>query len=678
MGRVAPAKHFSLLLFLLLFALGFFRYLPIYFDNPEWHPDITLNGNFAYHFISGRVILPFFAYSHPPYAHGPQVMSILLIPFYYLDGPYFGWLLILGVLISSLIFAFSVSLLKWDSDKNRIWAIAFVLLVFLLPPPIYKYFMRAIWGSHFETTLFFVVSLTIFCWAQRKESSKYPFFIFGLFLGFSCYFCYTSFSFALALTCSMWYLKRKRFLKHLWVFAVGFLVGFLPAILYNLTYDRVIFGRHLSRSAIAASYPEARIGRNVGFFAIYDLIFKVMPRFLSCTIGYCKPNASSITFALLFGTSFVHLFWRVFFKREKNPLQVGIFSSVVVFVLFYAISPYAVFDYNNGFYYRYLIFLFPAIVISVSLLLKNLKILAPIVAISLAFTYFQDSSHLIKRDFEFIFKSKKGYDIARILYTESMTNYLNKDKTKTPELATKIAHKISGFEKVVALKEVGNYRLSLFDSNEGWIDDKVLRTVSAHDRKWLAFGWGSAQANCFAREICEMPIPELSSDEEQKWFSVGFILGHFWNRNDSNFKTEELALISRINPDYLAFALGFSAGDSIYPLPPNFSKSKDQYDVIRGYLVSLGGIDNASVHTNFWNGVGCEIAFWFLTENFMMREEDFKKLLTPPDMLKDFVPDFQSLKAGWDECLKEFGCKQTEEEWEIGRVIKVLCKGEEF
>lgn len=674
-------RRFSLKFFTLLFLIALVRFFPVYITIGKWWVDSALNGNFAYQFTQGRAFLPFFAYQLPHYIHGSQVMNILLIPFYFLSGPYYGWISFIGLLISSAILAVSVSLIRREGGESWIWLAAFVFIFLFFPPPVYLYFMRTLWANHFETTLLLVLSISLYCWTLRmKHSFKYPLFVLGLFLGFSCYFCYTSIIFASAIVVSLLYLKGRKFLRYLWLFAVGFLVGFLPAILYNLFYENVILSTYLSQGAITASYSEAEQLRNTGLPALYDLFFKVMPRFLFCGAEHCKPNVQSIMFALLLGASLIYLGWQVVFKRDKNPLKVVILTTFIIFLLFYAVSSYAVFDYKNSFYYRYLIFLFPAMLIAIGFLLERLKILAPIVAILLLV-----GSHQIYRypssfnEIKYILTEQKGFDLVRI-YEQSMPDYLSKKPLDAPRLAVEIANKTSGFEKVLALKGLGSLRVFLFRAQLSDIEQQVTSTIEKSDRKWLAFGWGASQAECSLRSKCEVPTPILESKEEEKWFSVGFILKYYWYaaEEDAYSKKAREELMAKLSTESLAFALGFSASDYIFSLPPWPEKPKNFHQLIYEQWTNLGGANDALVSENFWKGVGCETAFWFLVEHFIANERIYNMLITPHESLVAFKPDAESLLAGWHECLNEFGCKQIEEEWKIGKVIRVACEGEKF
>jgi len=679
--QLEQQKKFSIWLFILLFLIAFVRYFPIYFGGDRWWADSSLNGNFAYQFAVGHVILPFFAYQLPPYLHGSQVTNVLLIPFYYFSGPFYGWISFLGLLLSSAILAFSVLLSRWATDEKNDGATAFVLILLFFPPPVYTYFMKALWANHFETTFFFVASLALFCWAAKKEENlKLPLFVLGLFLGFSSFFCYTSISFAFALTLSMWYLKGRKFLRHSWLFIIGLLIGFLPALLYNLTCENVIMSKYLSLKDMAGAYSEAKKLRNVGFYSLYDLAFKVMPRYLNHNL-----DAQSIAFASLFGLSFVYLLWRVIFKRDKNPLKVGIFLTFLSYALFYAVSTYAVFDYKNVFYYRYVIFLFPAMVLAISFLVGKLRFFAPLIALLLL--AIQGQSQLYRYpssvdEFKYVFQEKKGYDLIRI-YEQSMIGWLSKNPLKAPEIAAKILRETSGFERVVALKGLGDFRFNLLpmktvDANG--IEQQITAMIGQADRKWLAFGWGMAQGDCFSSSNCSFPPPIISSDEEEKWFATGFILRHFWGKkwNESSFKEGEEAIVKGLSKSSLAFAFGFSANEANYPFPPWPGRPENHFQIIKEYLDRLGTMEDPLVREQFWKGAGCETAFWFLIESFLIKEGLYDKMIAPDPSLNSFNPDAASLADGWQECLAEFDCKQSEYDSKIGKIVKVVCKGEEF
>lgn len=666
----------SFKIFALFFLIAIARYFPLFFKSEIYWLDSAVLGNFAYHFAQNKVIMPFVGYQSPPHLHGSFVVNILLIPFYYLSGPFYGWISFLGLLVSSSVFALSMALIIALAGERRFWAGAFVFLLFFFPPPIFTYHARTLCFSHFEISLLLLIALVLFNRMVRNDKAKAPLFIFGLFLGFSCFFCYSSFVFAVALTACAWVLRVRSFLKRPWVIVVGFLIGFSPAIIYNLIYLNVIWGKYLSISAVTASYPEASRGKGYGIYPLYTLFFKVMPRFFAGA----EIKIQSVIFAVAFCASLFWLIFRAIKVRNNQPLELALLFTFVCYLAFYAFGPFAIFDYNKIFFYRYIVFLYPAMILIIALFLKRFGVLALAIAIVLATNTNLYFSYPMLGELSFRLKSKKGYDAVR-LYTESMVICMNRLKGCRNNVASKAAEKLAGFERAMASIALGSQRFNLFKKGLEYEGKPFEEFFEEKDRKWFAFGWGVAQEACiFEREgNCDMPLPMFSSENEKKWFAAGFALRRFWGEKKSdNYLKEAEEILSAFDAESLSFALGFSASDEVYSLPPIPAKPKDHLQLVSKYLEQIGGLDDAAVRENFWRGVGCEIAFWFLSENFLMSEKDFEKLMTPSQLLNDFKPDAQSMLAGWYECLKDFGCKQTEEQWKIGKVIKVTCEGEKF
>ena len=668
---LAPLKIFAL-----FFLIAFLRYIPNFFNNEIYWLDSAVNGNFAYHFEQGKTIMPYIAYQYPPWLHGSFVINILLVPLYFLGKPFYGWISLIGLLVSSAIFAITMSLSIGETKQKQLWVAAFAFILFFFPPPVFTYHARTLCATHFESSLFFLIALSLSCWIAKRDDLKTPLFGFGLLLGFSCFFCYSSFVFAIALTISLWILKGGKFLRNSWLFAIGFLIGFSPAIAYNLTYQNVILNKYLSFTTVAASYPEASQGKGALAYSLFTLFSKVVPRFFSGA----ELTIQSAIFAALLCFSFIWLLLHVVLKREREPLELALLSTFIIYLIFYALGPFAIFDYNRIFFYRYIVFLYPAMVLTIALFLRRFGILSVVIAIILATGTGLNFSYPTADGFSFRFKQKKGYDLVR-LYTDSMQLCISRlESCQLNNVAERIDKKLSGFERAVALGALGSERFNTFKGAIKLSEGHSELVFKQHDSKWLALGWGMAQEDCISQSTCSMPLPALLSEDEKRWFATGFVLRHFLGKseNESSFKEGEEAIIDKLNASSFVFALGFSAGDSIYPLPPVPAKPEDQLQVIRAKLSHLGGLENPSIREKFWQGVGCETAYWFLTENFLMREVDYERLMTPPQSLDRFKPDAESLAIGWRNCLSEFGCKQSAYETKAGKVIKVTCEGEEF
>ena len=229
-----PAINVSLGGFLLLFVGSRLLYL-VLIDPSYLCPQLGEQlyvGTVAQELLTG-LKLPFIEYRRSNYMLGTLVMGGLASGFFRLFGP------TLFALKLATLFLFTLALLFWYQAIRRAvgeQVARYFALLFCFSPPLLTAFSVTTMGYHSESIFF--SALTVFLLfrmlSDERGSLAYPVLL-GLTAGVGLWFTYI---YGLTLLATLgfwlWYDKRVRWkLGVLW-FALGFVVGFAPWILFNV------------------------------------------------------------------------------------------------------------------------------------------------------------------------------------------------------------------------------------------------------------------------------------------------------------------------------------------------------------------------------------------------------------------------------------------------------------
>ncbi|OGQ05649.1 MAG: hypothetical protein A2W61_00750 [Deltaproteobacteria bacterium RIFCSPLOWO2_01_44_7] len=222
-----PGSFWYLLVLVLLYI--FFR-LPVLLSYAEPISFELHRGNVAIEFLEG-LRLPIWDYIAEPYALAPLFNGLLTAPFFKVFGetlfalrllPFFWHLFSLVAWFYVWRLAFSASQVFW------------ILLLFILAPPKIVHYAIANHGTHFELILWTALSILVL---ERIITKKWPLFWGGLLLGFvggfSNNFAYSNLATAVSVLFYMLIRKQKKVIYM--AYGVGFLLGWFPALIYNVT-----------------------------------------------------------------------------------------------------------------------------------------------------------------------------------------------------------------------------------------------------------------------------------------------------------------------------------------------------------------------------------------------------------------------------------------------------------
>jgi len=249
--------------------------------------------------IEGNLRLPIFDYQYMPYAGGNAVVSLLaLIPFLL-----FGQSLISLKLVSLCFFSLG-TMIAWYLFLCRYFNIYTGLifgLLYVLSPPFFSKMNLIAWGRHDESNFFSIIIIYLLYKLiyttnefdsgaeQGKQFKQRPFqtlIFFGIVSGFGIYFSYMCLITVLV-SLLLWLFSDRMFFlrKDFAIYLVGFFVGFLPWMTYNIMYNlsgfcNFITGAYMDdiftkeKYIISFGYPDTLWGFVLKFF---KLIFYYLP-----------------------------------------------------------------------------------------------------------------------------------------------------------------------------------------------------------------------------------------------------------------------------------------------------------------------------------------------------------------------------------------------------------------
>jgi len=220
-----------------------------------------------YHF--GKLKIPFFMYLDSPHAGGSLINSLLLTPIFFICGPRFLSIKILGLIISIFWFFILLKIFEkiFKSDfqepekkkfqKNNFLLIFLIIPLFIISSPHLLYKSTIIIGNTNLFILMIILSLFFIINYYKLNFTKFLF-LFGIFNGIALYSNYSYVSilivnllFVINIIIKIKIVKNYGKLKLFLLFCLGFLIGLLPFIIYNIAYK---FPSIFADSTIAHSY----------------------------------------------------------------------------------------------------------------------------------------------------------------------------------------------------------------------------------------------------------------------------------------------------------------------------------------------------------------------------------------------------------------------------------------
>lgn len=248
--------------------------------------------------------------------HGPFYYYSLCVPFIVFNGdPYGGIVLMFLFSISSVIFGFYFS--------KKIFGIFggfMVALLIAISPPLVSQ-ARFVWNSH-PTTLFILLAFYFIYLSLKENKSKFIFFA-AFFSGFIYNFeLAIAIPMSIALLIYYSFIYRKEFIKNFITLIFGFIISYLPMLLFELKHGFLasqgitsyIF--HPKNTAITLKFVELVLKDHFGTF-LYNFIDTF-------------PKQNIIPSIIILLTTFIFTFF--YLSKEKNLIlkHFMIYLSIVL------------------------------------------------------------------------------------------------------------------------------------------------------------------------------------------------------------------------------------------------------------------------------------------------------------------------------------------------------------
>lgn len=299
----------------------------------------------------GKLKIPFFMYPDSPHAGGMLINSLLLIPIFFIGGPRFISIKILGIIVSTFWFFILLkifeNIFRSDFEKSRVekfqknnFLIIFLIIpLFVISSPHLLYKSTIILGNTNLYILMIVLSLFFVINYHKLTITKFLF-LFGIFNGIALYSNYSYLSilivdilFVINIIIQTKIIKNYDKIKLFLLFCLGFLIGFSLFIIYNITYK---FPSIFADSAIARSYTT---------FSFKFISDRFIETFLSLIQSYHFKNipylSSEFQSYLIFTImaviiiigEVIRLKHKGFFKTNKNnTLDFAFFITRLYFI----------------------------------------------------------------------------------------------------------------------------------------------------------------------------------------------------------------------------------------------------------------------------------------------------------------------------------------------------------
>lgn len=236
------------LLFIITRVIFILKYEYIFYEEEVKFASMASD---IYHF--GKLKIPFFMYLDSPHSGGGLINSLLLIPIFFISGPRFISVKILGLIISVSWFFILLKIFekifksefqklgKKKLQKNNFILIFLIILLFVISPPHLLYKSTIIIGNTNLFILMIILSL-FFIINYYKLTIKFLL-LFGIFNGIALYSNYSYLSiltvnllFVINIIIKTKIVKNYSKIKLFLLFCFGFVIGILPFIIYNITY----------------------------------------------------------------------------------------------------------------------------------------------------------------------------------------------------------------------------------------------------------------------------------------------------------------------------------------------------------------------------------------------------------------------------------------------------------
>lgn len=351
--------------------------------NRLYHPNELILGYLARD-ISINNSISIFNYQYPPDVGGQLIASIIFVPFYFILGNS-----IISIKLVEVLF-WVASIIIWYLFCEKFFEkpVTFLLSLFLiLSPPLLIRASLITAGQHHETIFLSIVAIFLF-YNMLFDEKKYTIVFLGLFCGFSLYF--TSMSLIMLVACVLYWiiLAKARFVRKSLIFSLFFLIGILPEIWFSYTYRRFqIAGDPYTRIFFSGSIVQL-------LSKLKNLIaFHLLNAFSFNDFYFIKGKYLSAVYYSIFIFSYFLILWtnrkallimtkNVFRKTVETvpprALKEAFFIFFpIIYFLIYAISNRKIGHgaLNNG-AYRYLIVLFPIMIMTISLALNKLRLIS--------------------------------------------------------------------------------------------------------------------------------------------------------------------------------------------------------------------------------------------------------------------------------------------------------------
>src|SRR2546427_12473312 len=229
----SPAINVSLAGFLLLFVASRLLYLMLI--NPSYlnyMGEELYRGAIAQELVT-ELKIPFTEYRADNYSGGSLVIGALAAGFFLLFGPTVFALKLAPLLLFTLALLFWYQTIQRATSKR---VAGYFAVLFCFSPPLFTDYSVTAIGFHSESIVFSALTvLLLFRMLCDEEGSPAIPALLGLTAGFGLWFCYT-YGLTLLSLLGFWVWHDKGKLRRprvLW-FALGFVVGFAPWILFNV------------------------------------------------------------------------------------------------------------------------------------------------------------------------------------------------------------------------------------------------------------------------------------------------------------------------------------------------------------------------------------------------------------------------------------------------------------
>ncbi|HLC63577.1 MAG TPA: glycosyltransferase family 39 protein [Candidatus Nanoarchaeia archaeon] len=370
-------KYRFLALIIVLFLLT--RMILIYTSPDTYDPEACVIGNTASELLEG-LKQPYNQYEHQNNYGNTLMTPFLLAPLFIVLGKTSLSILLAGILVSlSMLIALYIFLKKFFDGYTAEYA----SILFILSPASYTISELFIGHGHVHITLFILIALFFFFKFYFEEKNTLNLILFGFFSGLGLFFS-NIFLFILPPCILFWFFKDKTFFLKIkfFIFLFSVLLGLIPWIYVNARTN--FKGLSLFTSGFGSPH----------------LLEKVYGIFLKFThlILYDLPNSFNFRDILLprsiinysYYCIFLILFFYIAYKSlpritslfkcriagipSASLKQLFIIITIVSFFFIFIISNFVIDEAVYPRQYRYLMPIFPFIIITLAMGISEISI----------------------------------------------------------------------------------------------------------------------------------------------------------------------------------------------------------------------------------------------------------------------------------------------------------------